>query len=130
MPPRIARSGGGRARPRGVGADAGEWAARVPNMQTREMLGNKCTPQMRQPGYDVVWRAGESDSGVGAREKDVECATTAPSDFRRFEAMLRSIDVVGVTERFDEFLLALKDVAGVRHVAYVKSNEGAKNRAS
>ena len=46
-------------------------------------------------------------------------------DFDRFEAMLRSIDVVGVTERFDEFLLALKDVAGVRHVAYVKSNEGA-----
>ena len=113
------------------GADAGEWAARVPNMQTREMLGNKCTPQMRQPGYDVVWRAGESaPSRVGAREKDVECATTTPSDFRRFEAMLRSIDVVGVTERFDEFLLALKDVAGVRHVAYVKSNEGAKNRAS
>ena len=42
------------------GADAGEWAARVPNMQTREMLGDKCTPQMRQPGYDVVWPAGES----------------------------------------------------------------------
>ena len=78
-----------------------------------------------------MWRAGESaPSRVGAREKDVECATTTPSDFRRFEAMLRSIDVVGVTERFDEFLLALKDVAGVRHVAYVKSNEGAKNRAS
>ena len=113
------------------GADAGEWAARVPNMQTREMLGDKCTPQMRQPGYDVVWRAGESaPSRVGARERDVECATTTPSDFHRFEAMLRSIDVVGVTERFDEFLLALKDVAGVRHVAYVKSNEGAKNRGS
>ena len=117
--------------PAAWGSDAGEWAARVPDMQTREMLGDKCTPQMRQPGYDVVWPSGEAaPSRVGARELDAECARVSPEDFDRFEATMRSFDVVGVTERFDEFLLALRDVAGVRHVEYVKSNEGSSGSGS
>ena len=37
------------------GRDIGEWATRVHDMQTRELLGDKCTGQMRQPGYDVEW---------------------------------------------------------------------------
>ena len=37
------------------GVDIAEWAARVHDMQTRELLGDKCTGQMRQPGYDVEW---------------------------------------------------------------------------
>ena len=41
--------------PEAWGRDAGEWAANVHDMQVRELLGDKCTTQMRQPGYEVEW---------------------------------------------------------------------------
>jgi hypothetical protein len=43
-------------------------------------------------------------------------------DFARFEALLERIDVVGVTERFDAFLLRLGETTGLRRLEYVKSN--------
>ena len=113
------------------GRDIGEWAARVHDMQTRELLGDKCTGQMRQPGYDVEWVdaatanadvAGSDPSAaelavtvdgktlrrVGVHPQAPEChAKVTDDDWTRFEKLVDEFDVVGVTERFDEFLLLL-----------------------
>ena len=141
-----------------------EWASRVPSMQIREALGDKCVTQMRQPGFDaelkelkelertadrpsasngangssapstpgketrrdssVVWvRTG--NHSFDSTTCDVEVTET---DFARFEALARRVDVVGVTERFDAFLLRLGEVVGLRRLEYVKSNAAPKRK--
>ena len=141
-----------------------EWASRVPSMQIREALGDKCVTQMRQPGFDaelkelkelertadrpsasngangssapstpgketrrdssVVWvRTG--NHSFDSTTCDVEVTET---DFARFEALARRVDVVGVTERFDAFLLRLGEVVGLRRLEYVKSNAVPKRK--
>ena len=49
-------------------------------------------------------------------------------DFARFESLLERVDVVGVTERFDAFLLRLGETVGLRRLEYVKSNVKASSR--
>ena len=101
-----------------------EWASRVPSMQIREVLGDKCVAQMRQPPFDAkldsngVWvRTGNHSFDENACPYEV-----GERDFARFEALLERIDVVGVTERFDAFLLRLGETTGLRRLEYVKSN--------
>jgi hypothetical protein len=105
-----------------------EWASRVPSMQIREALGNKCVAQMRQPGFDAEFRDG---TWVRTGNHSFDAATcdreVTELDFRRFERLLRRIDVVGVTEKFDAFLLRLAEVVGLRRLEYVKSNASRKN---
>ena len=131
------------------GVDIAEWAARVHDMQTRELLGDKCTGQMRQPGYDVEWveaqdtnpDVGGSDPGrtvINGKElKRVgehvyhgdDChAKVTDEDWARFEKTIESFDVVGVTENFDEFLLLLAHRVGIAHPQYVRSNSGKHER--
>jgi hypothetical protein len=81
-----------------------EWASRVPSMQIREALGNKCVAQMRQPGFDAEFRDG---TWVRTGNHSFDAATcdreVTELDFRRFERLLRRIDVVGVTENSTRF---------------------------
>ena len=139
------------------GRDIGEWAARVHDMQTRELLGDKCTGQMRQPGYDVEW---VDANAVDAKTVDAEVASSDPAvaelavkidgkalrrvgvhpqapechakvtddDWTRFEKLIDEFDVVGVTERFDEFLTLLARRIGLAHPEYVRSNAGKHER--
>jgi hypothetical protein len=93
-------------------------------MQIREVLGDKCVAQMRQPPFDAkldsngVWvRTGNHSFDENACPYEV-----GEHDFARFEALLERIDVVGVTERFDAFLLRLGETTGLRRLEYVKSN--------
>ena len=135
------------------GRDIGEWATRVHDMQTRELLGDKCTGQMRQPGYDVEWVAsstggiadvagsdpssaelavsidGKTLGRVGVHPQAPEChAKVTDDDWQRFENLVEEFDVVGVTERFDEFLLLLARRVGLAHPQYVRSNAGKHER--
>ena len=105
------------------GASFAEWASRVPSMQIREALGNKCVAQMRQPGFDAEKRGTTwVRTGNHSFEKTTCDHEVTEADFRRFELLLKRIDVVGVTERFDAFLLRLGEVVGLRRLEYVKSN--------
>ena len=102
-----------------------EWASRVPSMQIREVLGDKCVAQMRQPPFDAERDANGSWTRTGNHSFDRENACpyeVSESDFARFESLLKRIDVVGVTERFDAFLLRLGETIGLRRLEYVKSN--------
>lgn len=108
------------------GRDLGEWASNVRDMQVREVLGNKCTSAMRQPGYDVEWRGGEPVR-LGQHAFPAECAVRE-EDYARFERTIREFDVVGTTEQFDSFLLLLAHKTGLQHLQYVRSNEGKHDR--
>ena len=102
-----------------------DWARNVPSMQIRELLGNKCTPQMRQPGYDATWDINENKFiQTGSHTWDAQACpyTVDDSDYGRFLALLDRFDVVGVTEKFDNFLLAVAEKVGLEKVEYVKSN--------
>ncbi|KAK3233610.1 hypothetical protein CYMTET_56106 [Cymbomonas tetramitiformis] len=104
------------------GKNIEEWAANVPDMQVRELLGTKCTTQMREPGY-VVQQVMGGVERVGPKLLPKQCQVR-PDDLRTFKSLVKQMDVVGVTSRFDEFLLQLSDVAGIQHVQYVMSNSG------
>jgi hypothetical protein len=102
-----------------------EWAKNVPSMQIRELLGNKCTSQMRQPGYDAAWNSDlQQYIQTGLHTFDTKnCPYTIDeTDYGRFLALLKRISVVGVTEKFDAFLLAVAEKVGLARLEYVKSN--------
>ena len=111
-----------------------EWASRVPSMQIREVLGDKCVAQMRQPPFDATLDAnngsGWTRTGNHSFDKDACPYEVTERDFARFESLLERIDVVGVTERFDAFLLRLGETIGLRRLEYVKSNVKASVRRS
>jgi len=88
-----------------------DWATRVPDIQTRELLyEDKCVTQLRAPPLGGVY--------------DDDCLIVSDERWARAEAMLKKFDVVGTTDRFDEFLLVLGDVAGIDDLRYVFSNTG------
>ena len=108
-----------------------EWASRVPSMQIREVLGDKCVAQMRQPPFDAELDAnGTTWVRTGDHSFDRETCPYEVNehDFARFESLLERVDVVGVTERFDAFLLRLGETVGLRRLEYVKSNVKASSR--
>ena len=107
-----------------------EWASRVPSMQIREVLGDKCVAQMRQPPFDAELDANGSWVRTGDHSFDRETCPYEVNehDFARFESLLERVDVVGVTERFDAFLLRLGETVGLRRLEYVKSNVKASSR--
>ena len=53
--------------PEAWGSDFAEWASGVRDMQVREMLGNKCVRQMREPRFETRW-----DAASGARVRAAE----------------------------------------------------------
>ena len=93
-----------------------EWASRVPDVQLRELLGDRCTAQLRLPVFDV-----DGSTRTGDRTLDETCKVTL-SDRARFEKLVKEIDVVGVAEEFDSFWLRTADVVGFQHLEYVRSN--------
>ena len=100
-----------------------EWAAHQPDIQLRELLGDRCTPRLRDPPFDT--RAGEGSDGavvrVGPRPLPEMCKISL-GDRGRFERLVADVDVVGVTDRFDLFWLQLADVVGFQHLEYSPSN--------
>jgi len=117
---------GGKA---AYGANFAEWARNVPDMQTRELLHDKCVPQMREGGYEVALQNGEP-TRVGVRWKDHrrggDCDTIAisASDWARAVDALKRFDVVGTTERFNEFMVVVGRATGIKHLQYSLSNKG------
>ena len=108
------------------GYDIGDYVAsgRATNGQVREILGDKCTSNLREPGYETEWvEATNKPRRTHARPIGKECEITE-SDYERFEKVLRWFDVVGTTDNFDHFLLTQSRMAGVRYPQYKKSNSG------
>ena len=86
--------------PEAWGSDFAEWASGVRDMQVREMLGNKCVRQMREPRFETWWdaasgarvraaersearkrrRRGERGSGGGASEEEAGGASEKKND--------------------------------------------------
>ena len=101
-----------------------EWASRVPDVQTRELLGDRCmVGATRLPVFDV-----DGSTRRGDRTLDETCKVTL-SDRARFEKLVKEIDVVGVAEEFDSFWLRLADVVGFQHLEYVRSNTRGRHGA-
>ena len=101
-----------------------EWAKRIPDLQLRELLGNRCTPKLREPVFDVeVVNEGERRIArrVGDKRLPEECKVTT-ADRERLRRMVEEINVVGTTDRFNLFWLQLADVVGFQHLEYVPSN--------
>mmetsp|Transcript_39447 Transcript_39447/g.75585 ORF Transcript_39447/g.75585 Transcript_39447/m.75585 type:complete len:224 (-) Transcript_39447:145-816(-) len=95
-------------------------------MQVRELLGNKCTPQMRQPGYETQWGPG-GRTRTGVKHVPRQCYVLE-KDLSMAKALLREFDVVGATDRYEEFLLMLSDKVGIRHLQYKMSNTGSHEK--
>ena len=95
-----------------------EWARRVPDLQLREALGDRCVPALRRPVFDVDQTTGKR---LGERALDETCKVTL-GDRARFERIVRDVDVVGIASEFDAFWLRLADVVGFQHLEYVRSN--------
>ena len=90
------------------GHDIGDYVSsgRATNGQVREILGDRCTTNLREPGYETEWvDATNKPVRTHARPIAKECKITE-SDYERFENVLRWFDVVGTTDNFDHFLLA------------------------
>mmetsp|Transcript_12907 Transcript_12907/g.17649 ORF Transcript_12907/g.17649 Transcript_12907/m.17649 type:complete len:430 (-) Transcript_12907:27-1316(-) len=104
------------------GSGAAEWAEHVRDMQVRELLGTKCTSQMRQPPFQVDVSGG-AVTRVGVKQVPKQCEVTA-KDVSTARALVRGADVVGVTENFAEFLLMLSDKVGLVHCQHAVSNTG------
>jgi hypothetical protein len=112
------------------GYDIGDYVAsgRATNGQVREILGNKCTSNLREPGYETEWMdATNKPVRTHARPISKECEITE-SDYEQFEKVLKWFDVVGTTDNFDHFLLTQSRTAGVRYPQYKKSNSGKHKR--
>lgn len=101
------------------GTTVADWARSVRDMQVREVLGEKCTPQMREPVLDKA--TGER------RPVPQECEITE-DEFRSYRDLLRSFDVVGTTAQFNSFAVRLAHAAGIRYPNYKHSNAGAGSR--
>ena len=99
------------------------WAKRVPDLQLRELLGNRCTPKLREPLFDTAIDAGSGKRRTTAARALPETCKISLGDRSRFENLIRQIDVVGTTDRFDLFWLQLADAAGFQHLEYSPSNE-------
>ena len=105
-----------------------EWAALVPDLQLREMLGDRCTPRLREPVFDAETREEEGDLRkksrvrLAARRLPETCKVSL-GDRARFESVVKQVDVVGTTDQFDLFLMQLADATGIQHLEYSPSNE-------
>ena len=112
------------------GYDIGDYVSsgRATNGQVREILGDKCTNVLREPGYETKWDD-ETNKPVRTHPRPIgqECEITE-EDYKRFENLLKWFDIVGTTEYFDHFLLVQSRAAGVRYPQYKKSNSGKHSR--
>lgn len=114
--------------PAAFGEDIIEWAAHVPDIQVREVLGDKCTSQIRDAPFQVQHEGGRV-TRAGAKPIGSQCLVSEV-DYEQFASLLRKIDVVGTTDRFDAFWLRLSDVVGFQHLEYVASNQASESSSS
>jgi hypothetical protein len=118
--------------PESWGADFEEWAAEIPDLQLRELLGDRCTPKLREAPFET--KRPDDARGPDARPERVgakplpESCKISLGDRARFEKIVAAVDVVGVADRFDAFWLALADRVGFQHLEYVLSNAAKKKK--
>lgn len=98
-----------------------EWAALVPDLQLRELLGDRCTPRLREPVFETETNENKKRVRLAARRLPETCKVSL-GDRARFESVLKQVDVLGTTDRFDLFLLQLADATGIQHLEYSPSN--------
>ena len=98
-----------------------EWAALVPDLQLRELLGDRCTPRLREPVFETETNENKKRVRLAARRLPETCKVSL-GDRARFESVLKQVDVLGTTDRFDLFLLQLADATGIQHLEYSPRN--------
>lgn len=95
------------------GKSVHDWALTKPDLQTRELLWNeRCIGQLRAAPFDH------------SQPWPHECLQVSDDDWSRARSMFDSFDVVGTTDRFNEFLLIVAKLVGIEDVRYVYSNAG------
>jgi hypothetical protein len=111
----------------------------VPDLQLRELLGDRCTPRLREPVFDAETREeeGDEEEGVAGIKKKSrvrlekrrlpETCKVSLGDRARFESVVKQVDVLGTTDQFDLFLMQLADKTGIQHLEYSPSNEKKKS---
>ena len=103
----------GETVPHKWGKNVYDWALTKPDLQTRELLWNEhCIGQLRAAPFDhsQLWPH--------------ECLQVSDDDWSRARAMFGAFDIVGTTDRFNEFLLVVAKIVGIDDVRYVFSNAG------
>lgn len=124
--------------PEAWGSTFEEWASFVPDLQLRELLGDRCTPRLREPVFDAETREeeGEVSNVAGIKKKSrvrlekrrlPETCKVSLGDRARFESVVKQVDVLGTTDQFDLFLMQLADATGIQHLEYSPSNEKKKS---
>ena len=113
--------------PESWGAEFEEWAAEIPDLQLRELLGDRCTPKLREAPFETTRSGDARPERVGAKPLPESCKVSL-GDRARFEKIVAAVDVVGVADRFDAFWLALADRVGFQHLEYVLSNAAKKKK--
>ena len=106
-----------------------EWAALVPDLQLRELLGDRCTPRLREPVFETETNENKKRVRLAARRLPETCKVSL-GDRARFVSVLKQVDVLGTTDRFDLFLLQLADATGIQHLEYSPSNAGREEKTS
>ena len=111
-----------KAHGNGEGADSGlntwgrsidDWAPTKEDMQTRELLYEpSCVHQLRTAPFSTV------------DEWDSDCLSVSDTKWSRALNLVKQFDVIGTTDRFNEFIHVLGLVAGIEDVRYVLSNAG------
>jgi hypothetical protein len=125
--------------PEAWGSTFEEWASLVPDLQLRELLGDRCTPRLREPVFDAetLEEEGDEEEGVAGIKKKSrvrlekrrlpETCKVSLGDRARFESVVKQVDVLGTTDQFDLFLMQLADKTGIQHLEYSPSNEKKKS---
>ena len=124
--------------PEAWGSTFEEWASLVPDLQLRELLGDRCTPRLREPVFDaeILEEEGEVSNVAGIKKKSrvrlekrrlPETCKVSLGDRARFESVVKQVDVLGTTDQFDLFLMQLADKTGIQHLEYSPSNEKKKS---
>jgi hypothetical protein len=113
-----------RKGPEAWGDSFEEWAENIPDLQLRELLGDRCTSKLREPVWNVVWDAVAKKRIRAEKIKLPETCKISNGDTSgRFSEILAQMDVVGTTDEFDTFLLQVADATGFQHLEYVPSNK-------
>ena len=95
------------------GRSVHDWAAVKPDLQTRELLWKEqCVHSLRVAPFDEGHTWAE------------DCLVVSDEEWSRVMKMFDAFDVVGTTDRFNEFLLLVGKVAGIESLRYVYSNAG------
>tara|TARA_B110000977_G_scaffold49146_4_gene66724 strand:+ start:4651 stop:6129 length:1479 start_codon:yes stop_codon:yes gene_type:complete len=109
--------------PEAWGESFEEWAANIPDLQLRELLGDRCTPKLREPIFETYYDENQKKRTRKETKKLPETCKISNGDRTRFEKLIKQINVVGTTDKFDLFWLQVADKTGFQHLEYVPSNK-------